>query len=237
MAQHSVRRTTVAALAAATVAVLAGCGGDDFASRSAPAIQEAAIADMGEVSSLSLEGTFTNDGQELAVDLALDDEGSCQGTLGVGDGTAQFISDGGTTWIKADAAFWESNSLSAEQADQVVALVGDKWAKLPSGGGAFGGFCDLDQLLDQLETDDDAPAPEKGDVVEVDGREAIGIVTEQDGETTTTLVATEAPHHILRFEVTGGDEPGALDVSGIDDEVVLDIPPDDEVIDLGQLAG
>jgi hypothetical protein len=50
-------------------------------------------------------------------------------------------------------------------------------------------------------------------------------------------VATEDPHHILEMEVDQGDEPGTITFSEFDEELDVQAPAEDEVIDLEQLGG
>jgi hypothetical protein len=50
-------------------------------------------------------------------------------------------------------------------------------------------------------------------------------------------IAVDDPHHILEMEVTQGEEPGTITFSSFDEELDVQAPADDEVIDLDQLQG
>ena len=49
-----------------------------------------------------------------------------------------------------------------------------------------------------------------GDETTVDGENAVEVITTEDEETTTALVATEGEHYILKVTNEGGDEPGSF---------------------------
>lgn len=208
--------------------------GDEFAGQSAEDIVAAAETDMREAESLSMNGTITTGGEELTLDVALNRDEECTGSVAIGGGSAEFVGQGDASYIKGDEAFWSAMTGGDAQAQAVLGLVGEKWAKLPAAGG-LGQVCDLDALLEGLGDDDeDDPTPEKGDVEDIDGREAIAIASEEDGETTTAWVATEAPHHILKVTVEGGDEPGEVTFSDFDEELDLTVPAEEDTVDLGQ---
>ncbi|MFP5320520.1 MAG: hypothetical protein ACLGIC_01590 [Acidimicrobiia bacterium] len=234
----SARRSSIGIIA--TAALLGACGGDDasgFADQPAADIVAAAEADMRAVTSLRMTGDLVVDGEDLAIDLALDTEGDCQGTLTQGGATAEISSVGGTSYLRPDAAFWET--FAGEGASAIVELVGDRWVVVPGDDGDFSEFCDLDQLLEEIGSDDDA---EEEPVVEgtedVDGQEAVRISsTTDEGDPVTAWVATSEPHVILRIEVTEGDEPGTITFSEFDEELEIEAPPEDEVVDLAELGG
>jgi hypothetical protein len=228
--------TTLTALLTTLALGATACGSeeDDFADSSVEDIQKAAVADMKDASSLKMSGSFTNGEQEQTLDVSMNTEGECTGTLEVGGGSAEFISLADAAYLKGDQDFWEATTGDPNQAAAVMALVGDKWAKVPGGGEGFGDACDLESLLDGLEEEDGEAKAEKGEETEVDGQEAIELVSEEDGETTTALVSLEDPHYILSVEVTGGDEPGSFTFSEFDEEIDLAAPAEDEVVDLSQ---
>ena len=221
------------AVGVGAIALLSGCGGNDFAEGSADSIVEAASADMKELSSLRMEGELTSNDQDITIDLALNTDGDCQGSIGVMGGTAEIIQQDGTSWFKPDQAFWEATA--AEQADQIVQLVGDKWVVLPEGDDSFTSFCDLDTLLEDLS---DGPESDttKGDTEEVDGQDTVIIKSTSDqGDPVQAWIATDAPHHILKMEVTQGDEPGTITFSDFDADLQIDAPAESDTIDLNNM--
>jgi len=226
-------RTWQAALAGvAATAMLSGCGGG-FAEESPEAIGEAAEKDMKELSSVRIAGELISDGDEISVDMALSTDGDCEGTLGIQGGKTEIRSVGGQTWMKPDAAFWEASA--GEQAEMVQGVVGDKWVVLGEGEG-FSELCDLDELLDGVDDDDESKGENEG-TEDVDGTEAVKVTGETDeGDPVTVWVATDEPHYILKMEVDTGEEPGTITFSDFDEELTVEAPAEDEVIDLDELG-
>jgi hypothetical protein len=228
-------RTWQAALAGAAMATtLAACGGGGFAEESPEKIGEAAEKDMKALKSVRISGELVNDGEEISVDMALTTDGDCEGTLGIQGGKTEIRSLGGETWMKPDAAFWEASA--GEQAALIQGVVGDKWVVLGDDQD-FAELCDLDELLEQMGDDEDDDKAEVEGTEDVDGTEAVKVTGETDeGDPVTVWVAVEEPHHILKMEVDQGDEPGEIVFSEFDEELSVEAPADDEVIDLDKLG-
>jgi hypothetical protein len=208
----SMGRRTIGILGA--VALLAACGGDDdegFADQPAQDIIAATQEDMKALSSLRMQGELTTDGDRLNIDMAVSTSGDCEGTLGQGDASAEIISVGGDSYMKPDAAFWE----------------------LFAGADAAATLADQ---LDELDSDDDEEVEVEG-TEEVGGQQAVRLAsTSDDDEPVTVWVAVDEPHVILKMEVTEGDEPGAFTFSDFDEELAVEAPPADEVVDLDELG-
>jgi hypothetical protein len=221
------------AVGVGAIALLSGCGGNDFAEGSADDIVKAASADMKALSSMRMQGELTASDQAITIDLALNTDGDCQGSIGVMGGKAEIIQQGDQAWFKPDQAFWEATA--AEQADQIVQLVGDKWVVLPTGDDSFTSFCDLDTLLEDIGNGPDSETT-KGDTDEVDGEDTVIVKSTSDnGDPVQAWIATDDPHHILKMQVTSGDEPGTITFSDFDADLEIEPPADDEVIDLNNM--
>ena len=149
------RRTrTLAPAVAGTMLglALAACGsdgGNDFADGSVDEIKEAAIADMKALESMTLDGSLTQEGEELELSLSMDTDGNCVGTISQGGGTAEFISADGDFYLKGDEAFWRI-STPAAQAEATVALAADNWVDLGADAGGVSDICDLDSMIEDL---------------------------------------------------------------------------------------
>jgi len=233
-------KSTLAAVLATTVVLGASAcgstddgGSDGFADKSAKDIKNAAIDDMTDVKSLTMEGTITTDGKEQKLKLSSSTDGKCAGEITVNGGTAQFI-NGEESFLKGDDAFWAGVAGSPQQAQQILTLVGDKWAKVPAGEGGFDSFCDLDSLLEDFRKDDDDNDVTKGDTDDIDGKEAVELTGKtDDGDTSHAWVATEGDHYILKLEAEGS-QPGSFTFTDYNEPVDADSPPDDQVVDLSQ---
>ena len=229
------------------LAVLAACGGggdggdsgdSDFANESAATIQKASVDDMKTLDSLHMDGSITQQGGEIGLDLSLTTEGDCSGTISRGDsGNAEVISLDGASWFRPDEEFWRAQAGPA--ADQIISTVGDDWVQLPEGDESFASFCDLNALLEQIEDDEDQKSSEKGETEDVDGQEAIKLTRDnaddEGGGTTTVWVAVDDPHHILKVERESGDAPSSVSFSEFGEDVSIEAPGDDEVITVEEL--
>lgn len=225
-------------LAAASIglaaATLTACGGgDDFADQSAEEMVDASNKAMADLKSLKVSGAITTEGQEIELDIQTNTDGDCVGSLGVDGGTAEIIGVDGETWFRPDSTFWEASA--GESAEQIMAIVGDKWVVVPAGEDGFGEFCDLNSLLDEMleEDDDDDATFEKGDTTEVDGADAIAInrTHPEDGES-TGYILTDDPHYLVKLERTGEDS-GTMTFSEFDEQFDAEAPATEDVVDLG----
>lgn len=227
----TLRRTARTPLALATGAVaalvLAGCsGGSDFAEEPAEDIQAAAAEDMQALESVRVDADITAEGQQVTLGIALDTDGTCTGSVGLGGGTAEVLSVDGQSWFKADEALYEA--LVGEQASQIIDVVGDNWVVDEEG--QFGSFCDLDSLLEDIGDPEEGTVESDG-TEEVDGTEAVRLVREEEGDTTTAFVSVEDPHYILRIE-REGEQEGEATFSEFDEPVEAEAPPEDEIVEL-----
>jgi hypothetical protein len=233
---------SIGALAVLTACAGGGDGGDggdgdsgsDFATQSASAIEKASIEDMKTIKAVHMEGSITQQDNEIGLDLSLTTEGDCAGTVSRGEsGSAEVVTLDGTSWFKPDEEFWRAQAGPA--ADKIIEQVGDNWVQLPEGDQSFASFCDLDELLAQIDDDQDKPS-EKGETEEVNGAEAITLTRDDEQQGTITLwVAVDDPHHILKVQQEGGDAPGSFAFSEFDQDAAIEAPADDEVITVEEL--
>jgi hypothetical protein len=230
-----IARTVTGTLGA--LALLTACGGGGFAEESGETITSEAEKAMLDLSTVRMAGNLTTDGDELDLDVQISTEGDCTGsiTLAGGDASLEILSIGGDTWMKPSEEFWRM--FAGPQADQVVEAAGDRWVVLPASEAEdFAELCDLDTFLEEMTKDEDGEEPQVGETEDVDGQEAVVVESETDeGDPVSAYVATDEPHHILRLEVTQGEEPGVITFSDFDEELDLQAPSDDEVFDLTQL--
>jgi hypothetical protein len=230
----------------ATTALLAACGGggsDDasgesgssFAEESPQAILDAAEKDMKALETVRLDGTMNQGGEELTFEMAVSTSGDCEGSIGVQGGKAEILSVDGQSWMRPDEAFWKASA--GESAAMITGLVGDKWVVLSGDDGDFAELCDLDELLSDMGDDEDAADPTTEGTEELDGTEAVKVASETDeGDPVTVWVAVDEPHHLLKMEVTEGEEPGVITFSDFDEELDVQAPADEETIDLDKLG-
>ncbi len=242
------RTSTVAgASVIALLLALTACGGgsDDsgaeggttesgFADQSVSEIQDQVAEDMTNLQSVRMAGDITKDGESIAIDLALNTEGECAGSIKLAGGSADIIVGAGGQFLKGDDALWEAFMGSPQSAKQITEVLGDKWALLPADGEGFASFCDLDGLLEEFDSvDADDGTVSIGEQADIEGTSALELISEDDTPT-SIWVATEAPHYIVQIE-SQGEDAGTINFSDFDVEVGAEAPPEDEVVDLSKL--
>lgn len=262
------RRTALAALCltAATAVALTGCqsgqSGKDkadgkartsspssspskakepFAGLTGGEIADRAVEATTGASSLRMKGDVADDGSggTIEIDMALNKQGECAGTMSVGgQGKADLIKVGDTVYMKYDEAFLRAQSKGEKKSevDAAVALLAGKWTKMSAKGEDakdIAGFCDLDTVLgDADDVDSDAS---RSKTTTVDGTPAI-VLHERDGKERYTLyVATEGKPYLLRVDSASASDPGTLTFSEYDEPVPAQ-KPSGEILDLDALG-
>jgi len=226
------------AVAVLSLLVLAaGCGGDDdgsgsggdFADQSGNEIAAAAKADMKSLDSVKYVGEINSEGSSINLDVQANADGDCTGTIGIGEGTAEVLATDGGNWFRPDEAFWRQQA--PDDADAIIAAVGDKW--VIDSDANFSQFCDLDAFFDNIFKDeDDGGEYQTTGTEELDGQQVVTVEqTDEDGSS-VGYVLVEGEHYLLKIERTEGDQPGKLEFSAFDEDVEVEAPVEDDVIDL-----
>lgn len=261
------RRTALAALCLAAVATvgLTGCGEDKansstshdstakerkntpkpekepFAGLTGGEIAEKAFKATTGASSLRMTGDVPDDtsGGTIHVDMALNKQGECAGTMGLdGQGEAELIKTGDTVYMKYDEKFLRAQSKDEpeESVDAAVALLAGKWMKTSAEGSDaedLTGFCDLGQALGGAE-DGDADAT-RGETTTIDGTPSIALKARDGDDRFTLYVATEGEPYVLRIDSTSTTDPGSLSFSDYNEPVPVEKPAGD-VLDIDSLS-
>ncbi|MGL5824869.1 MAG: hypothetical protein ACRCYU_08640 [Nocardioides sp.] len=241
---HKLRATAGAvAITMTMLTSLTACGGDTgkdadskkkdgFADQSVEEIQKQVQADMAELKSVRIAGDVQQNGQALSLDLALNTDKSCAGSITIQGGTAEIISGPDGQFLKGDNAFWAVAAGGEAAAEQVTNLLGDRWAKMPESQAGLGDICDLDSLLsDSADVKADS---EIGDQVTIDGADALELIS-TDTEPQTVSVALDEPHYILKV-TKDGTEGGTITLSDFDVEVDAAAPDKADYLDFDKLG-
>lgn len=200
----------------------------EFADGSFAAIEEAATAAMNDLSSVRFRAEMTAGGDTAELDLRLDTDGNCTGSVTTGEVEAEILRlADGSSWLRGNAALW-GTGYGSERAAEIEQQVGDRWTVDEQD--QFAHFCDLDTMLREFEK----PGPLQGE----SGEERVGALTESDDTWVVTLtagdpaservVAAEAPHHLLSVTTTG-DGAGTARFSEFDDSVEAVAPAAEDV--------
>ncbi|MGW8761904.1 hypothetical protein ACWGN5_05300 [Streptomyces sp. NPDC055815] len=239
-----------ATVCVAVVAGVTGCSkGDDkaadpFAGLTADAIADKGVETTKAATAFHMNGTGKTDGEEMTIDFAVDDKGNCKGSMKTPTGgSAEIVGTGGTSYMKGDDAFWKSTGgeegESSAESDSMSALLKGRWMKMPSESGAGegpGAFCDLKQIVKDMDEDTPRKGLTREADADVDGKPAAVLSKKDKDETTTFYVAKDAEKpYILRVVTTGGDEPGTVTLSDYGRPVSVTAPPKSEVVDMEEL--
>ncbi|MFF1376116.1 hypothetical protein [Streptomyces sp. NPDC058308] len=231
-----------------SAALLTGCGdGDDggggsdkpFAKDSADRIAAKAVAATKGADSMRLKGDMKQpDGKSVSLDLAVDQEKNCQGTVDTAGSKAELRHTNGTLYVRGNEQYWKTALKNRPGSDKVLAKVADKWVKMPADDASTSGMCDKQGLVASMDEDKSSrKGLKKGDTTSVDGKEAIMLTKKASGgETHTLYVATEGKPYILRSSVKGGDKPNEATFSDYNKPVSPKAPGKGETVDLKELA-
>lgn len=252
------------AATAALMAVATGCSvyedftTSDFAQQDGDAIVAAASEAMLEVTSLRMTGQVRDGGEQFFVDLSMDRDDRCTGTLRVGGSHLDIRRIGDRAWIKGEAgAFNRLGGGSVPR--QVLDRLSSSWLRVDTRTARQ--LCDFDGLLASFEVvdlgqeqgdgkgsgktsgkgagngssqqdEDDAMAP--ATVVEettIDGDKAVQLTASPGGAHDENVwVLSEAPHHVAKLESTSMKDGGTLSFSEFDVPVEVEAPARKDVI-------
>ncbi|WP_405010759.1 hypothetical protein [Kitasatospora sp. NBC_01539] len=207
---------------------------------SAKEISGQAHAAMKTVTAMKASGTFSSEGSVTTVDLAADKQGNCAGTIGhPGQGTAEVLSTGTTTWLKPDEAFWKNIGKSLGGSEKQIAVVTQLFGgRYLTGEGSDQSLTEaafMCGMVKAITGDDgtDEVTSEKGTAGTTGGVKTFSIVVaDAEGTKTTLHIATEGKPYLVAMEQKEGDSPAELTFSDFDKPVTVQQPPADQVIDL-----
>ncbi|MFS3127492.1 hypothetical protein ACLM5J_03710 [Nocardioides sp. Bht2] len=232
--------TRWSAAALLVLAGVTGCSGDDDASealtdRDGADVVKTVAADMAKVNAMHVSGVSEEAGTTVTFDLSTDRVGHCVGEMSIGAGSSQFVTDGKQFFIKGNDAFWSSTTEDAGTAKKVLKFIGGNWALVE--GAEFAEFCDLASMLEGIgEQPEDAELKVSDDVTVHRGDKVVKVVsTRKDGDVTTTLVTSKAPHRIVRSARTGSTT-STLELSDFDVPVRAVLPAEGDYVDLAKLT-
>ncbi|MEV0257563.1 hypothetical protein AB0H82_25315 [Streptomyces sp. NPDC050732] len=220
----------VAAACAAAVIGVTGCSSDSgdkdpFEGMSADKIADKASKASKDAGSFTMKGQMKQKGEVSNIEFAVAESGDCKGTMGSQkSGTAEFLSVGKVSYVKADDKFWEGQG-GASTAE----LLKGRWVK---SGSKEDSVCNRDDMfksdkLKNLKREDDS---------EVDGKK-VAVLTQKKGkETTTFYVAMEGKPYFLKVDNKGSDDPGSVTFGGYGKPVDVKAPPAKDVVDPEKLA-
>ncbi|RNL71443.1 hypothetical protein [Streptomyces sp. I6] len=243
------RRLALASLCAASALALTACGplgqtaeasrpsspSGPYPGLSGSEILNKAITATKSATSLRLRfATETTEDGPIGGDLAVDTEGDCAGTLQMGtEGGVEILKTGDTVYLRFDEKMLRSQAEGEEETRAALDLLLGKWVREKADAADaedFAEFCDLDSYLEGFQADDTA-AKRAGEST-VGGAPTVVLKEDHQGEKATAHVAAKGTPHLLRLQVTGGDEPMDMTFSEFDEPVPVEKPAAQDIVDL-----
>lgn len=244
---RTIKVATAVATASVSVALLAGCGGDSggestpFEGQSADDIAAKAVEATRQAKSMHVKGdNRLEDGSSVTIDVSVDQEKNCQGTIGTGEAKADVRHTDATLYLRGDEQYWQDALKQQPDAAQKMApKLQGKWVKMPANDAATAGVCDKQGLIAAMDEDkSERQGMKRGDTTEVGGEEALKLTKKGSaGETLALYVATEGEPYILKTTTEGGKNPGSVTFSDYNKPVSPEQPPADQTVDMEELAG
>ncbi|UUU31386.1 hypothetical protein JIX56_16565 [Streptomyces sp. CA-210063] len=186
-------------------------------------------------------GTETSSTQPTSMDLALDQDGNCAGSLDMGrdGGSVEIVKQDDEVWMKPDADFWKAQIPGAE-GEAAAELFKNRYIHGSTSDALLKGMadtCDLNAFQEGLTDDDsDEAAPlKKGDETTVDGDEVVPVSQTEDGETTTLHITTDSDHHLVKATTKGDGSDITMTFTDYDEPVPSETPSADDSIDVSKL--
>lgn len=238
----------------ATVAVASGCSlyddltTSEFAQQDGDAIVASASKAMAGIDSVRVTGQVRDKGEQYFVDMSLDREGSCTGTIRFGSSNVDIRSTSDKAWFKGEAG--ALNRLTGgDVPTSVLRRISTQWLALPARDAKD--FCDFGGLLDSFQVVDVAGdgsgttvgKKNKGGKKKADDLSSgdipviVGEETDIDGQKVVQLtgspggthdehiwVLTDAPHYVVKLESTATKDGGTLNFSEFDEDVEVAAP-------------
>ncbi|TQF03363.1 hypothetical protein E6W39_15415 [Kitasatospora acidiphila] len=194
---------------------------------------------MSGLSSMHVSGTATSDGQQVTLDLSADKAKDCTGKVTVsGTGAMDVLHNSAGTWVRPDAAVWQSMAKQAGVPDSgpaVAELFKGRWL---TGGDADPdlqetvGMCGLiSDMADSFSKDGTNAIV--GDPTTIKGTPVISLLVSDGGSRSTLYIATQGQPYLLRVESNDSD-PGTMDLGDFNKPLDVQAPPADQVIDYSQ---
>ncbi|MER0242668.1 hypothetical protein AAHZ94_11670 [Streptomyces sp. HSW2009] len=250
--KHGVLAAAVCVIAALGVTACGSDSKDDKASQepkneladlTAQQISDKAKDALLKATSLRMkmdQGTGT---EGLKMNLALDNKGDCNGTVGDGAGaSSEIIKAGNKVWMKPNEKFWQQPDVAGGKDGAVAAqLLKGRYIHGTTDNAMLKGnadMCDLASMQSGMKSSDDSKDKlTKGEPTKIGGQLVVPLNSpaEKDGEKQTMYVAATGTPYPVKIVVEGGSEPGTVEISDYDKPVVTTPPPATEVIDVDKL--
>lgn len=255
------RRITHVVMALSVACAATGCSvyddltTSDFAQQDGEAIVAAASEAMLDVQSMRITGQARTQGNQFFLDLRLDREDNCVGTVRFGGSSNIDIRRvGDRVWLKGESGAY--NRLSSTPLPRyLLDRLSTTWVLFEDDPG-LRRACDLESFLESFEVvdlvagdPDEGAGKDKGkgkdrtDDLSGEVPTVVGDESSEDGQKVVQLsgspggqhdelawVRSEAPHHVVRIESTSMQDGGTIAFSEFDEEFEVEVPKGKDVM-------
>ncbi|MET8244826.1 hypothetical protein ABZV31_10630 [Streptomyces sp. NPDC005202] len=182
-------------------------------------------------------GVATDAKKPTSMDLSLDRDGNCAGTLRMASngGTVEIVKRVDQVWMKPDAAFWKAQ-LPGGQGDAAAELYKNRYIHGTTNDKLLedvSGLCEMTTYQQQPDGGGDLT---KGAETTLDGTKVIPLTGQRDDGTRTTLyVTSSSPHRLYATTEKGGGTDRIVTYTDYDKPVPTKTPSPGESVDIGKL--
>lgn len=190
---------------------------------------------------LSTRGDFDGRGTSTTVDLVLDRDGNCNGSLHLGRdrGSVRIVRRGDTVWIKPDAVFWKRQA--PDVGDAFAAILASHYTKGSASDPRLRNLastCDLDTFRNAVSGNATKAKGTltKGRKTTLGGASVIPLVRMDKGRKLTMYVSATGKPYPLRITATGGSPKAnaTMNFSAFDKPVPTATPSPEETFDIDE---
>ncbi|CAL9537469.1 hypothetical protein SUDANB96_04188 [Streptomyces sp. enrichment culture] len=184
--------------------------------------------------------TSTSRTRPASMDLALDRDGNCSGSMRMarGGGSVEIVKQAEEVWMKPDTAFWKAQ-VPGGQGDAVAELFKNRWIHGSTRDAMLKGMadtCDLTKFQDDVGAGGDgATGVKRGDRTERDGTEVYPLTGKDDGKNVTMYVTADTPHRIVEITQRGAGTDMTVAFEDYGEPVPSKTPPPEESVDVDKL--
>ncbi|MCI3276033.1 hypothetical protein [Streptomyces cylindrosporus] len=242
------RRALVCAAAGAALLLSPGpAAADDGGDLSARQLAQQAKKNLLDAKSVHLKltdrsaGTSASRTQPTSMDLALDQDGNCVGTLRMAGkgGSVELVKRGEEVWMKPDSAFWKSQ-VPGGQGNAVAELFKNRYIHGSTKDAMLKGLadtCDLGAFQKEVDSgsSSEGKSLKKGAETEVEGTKVIPLTGSEGGKRAVLYVTSDAPHRLVEATQRGGGTNTTLTFTDYDKPVPSKTPSPGETVDIGKL--
>ena len=196
------------------------------------ALKQQVLAAMGAARQFRMTGAITDAGQRISMDIHFGSHQTAGSISQADTGTIELINPGGPSlYFKAPDALWRK-----EGGEGAVALLHDKWVKVPANDKRFDDIAktfDKDSFLAELtSSDSNSEEIHKVGTTTVNGKAAVQYESASDH--TQLFVAASGPPVMLKL-VRPGSDGGSITFSEYDKAYAFTPPPADQTVDFAKL--